>query len=620
MTRACLAVSLALLACSPQPRLASWTQVKGTADDATRRHLTQGDVVGFVEGNGAHAWLGLPYAAPPTGPLRWKPPQPAAPWEQVREATRFGALCPQLNGPLSGHPGDEVVGDEDCLTLNVYAPKGTAEEAAARHAPVMVWVHGGGNTIGTANTYGVARNLAAKYGAVVVTVNYRLGFFGWFHHPALLSADASPEEASGNYGTLDLIAALQWVQANAQAFGGDPGNVTVFGESAGGFNTFSLLASPLARGLFHRAISQSGLPATRTFAEAEHFIDDPEPGMGASSNELLLKLLIAQGRAADRASARAALQAMSPADVAAFLRAQSPTALLTHFKGAPFGMFPAPQLLRDGTVLPRVPLVEAFADPASGSHVPVLLGTNKEEFKLFMALNPKYVSKWLGVLPHIRDEAVYERDAALVSDLWKALGTDLPARALAKATPGQVYAYRFDWAEEPPRATVNVAKLLGAAHGLELGFVFDDERSEADAFGLDSAENHEARVALAHAMSSYWVQFARTGSPGRGVDGTLPEWSAADGDGAAGTRFLALDSSRGSGLRLLTGAQTPSALEQRVWSDPSFESDDQRCRTHALLFYGFGRAAGGWSPERAASFAAHCPGLDVRQAAGESLR
>lgn len=593
-----LAVVVCLSACASQQRIQPWAEVRGVADTKTLRHVTQGDVTGFTEPQGTHAWLGIPYAQPPVGPLRWKATRPALPWQGTREATQYGPLCPQLNGPLaaSKEPGD-VTGSEDCLTLNVYAPAFSAEEAAKERRPVMVWIHGGGNTIGTANVYGFARNLAIKHGVVVVNVNYRLGVFGWFQHPALLSADSTPEDASGNYGTLDLIQALTWVQANAAAFGGDPGNVTVFGESAGGFNVFSLLVSPLAKGLFQRAAIQSGIPGTYSLTEATHFTDDAEPGAPGSSNEILLTQLIRDEKAKDRAGAKQVLAAMKPDEVATYLRSKSPEALIAPFKGPGFGMYRVPALLRDGHVMPTEFLVDALAKV---QHVPVLLGTNRDEFKLFMLGNPKYVSRFFGV--HVKDDAVYERDAQLVSQTWKAMGTDAPVDAL-HAQGSKVFAYRFDWDEEPSYFLADLPKVLGAAHGLEVGFVFDDEASEFDPFQINTKENEVGRLKLARAMASYWVQFARTGDPARGTDGTLPEWSEA-GDTS---RFLVFDTDTGGGVRMEAGAQRIDELETRVWNDKTFASEQERCDTVQQLFKQFAGATGAWTTERAARFAARCP-------------
>ena len=196
-------------------------------DDTTIRRLTSGEVVGFRDREGARAWMGIPFAAAPVDNLRWRAPQPAD-THDLLEAMRPGQMCPQFASQLSGAgetptPG-AIAGDEDCLYLNVWSPPN------AVNLPVMFWIHGGGNSIGHGGSYSGAV-LAAKRQVVVVTINYRLGLFGWFSHPALKTGD--PADDSGNYGTLDVVRALQWVQENIGEFGGDVGNVTVFGESAG---------------------------------------------------------------------------------------------------------------------------------------------------------------------------------------------------------------------------------------------------------------------------------------------------------------------------------------------------------------------------------------------------
>lgn len=598
--RLLLPVFVLLSACAARQKPTPWYEVKGGADAKATRQTAQGTLVGFVEQQGTMAWLGVPYAQPPVGALRWKAPRPPASWQGTREATRYGGLCPQLNGMLAGGVSDaDVAGSEDCLTLNVVTPPFTPEQAAQEKRPVMVWIHGGGNTIGTSNVYGLMRNLALRHGVVVVSVNYRLGVLGWFHHPALVDPGASPEDNSGNFGTLDLIEGLKWVSANIAAFGGDPSNVTVFGESAGGFNVFSLLASPLARGLFHRAISQSGMPGSVELSAAKGFVDDvgPAKGVEGSSGEVLIAQLIADGKAADRVQAKQRLATMSAADIATFLRGRTAEQLLSPFKaGAPgFGMYRAPALLRDGHVLPSGTVLESLAQRPP---VPVLLGTNRDEFKLFMLGNPKYVTRFIGLF--VRDQAVYDRDSKYVSDLWRAVGSDAPAKALKQAG-SPVFAYRFDWDEEPAYFLANLEKLLGAAHGLEIGFVFDDEAGEFDPFRVNSKDNEAGRIPLARAMSSYWVQFARTGNPGRGVDGTLPEWSDF-GDG----QVMLLDSTAGGGLRLQPGVVTVDEIEQRLWSEPTMD-EKTRCEAARQMFSTFVNTGAAMTPERMARIDARCP-------------
>ena len=287
---------LLALGCRPGGQLPNYDTVRGKPDPQALRSVSTGTLVGFEDRKHTHAWLGIPYAAPPVGPLRWRAPRPAAAWAGARSSVRFGAPCPQIGNPISATPHStqgQVVGSEDCLTLNVWSRAHAPEDVprGAQRRPVMVWIHGGGNSIGTSATYESVRNLVAKHDVVVVTVNYRLGVLGWFRHPALESDGETPEDRSGNYGTLDLLQALGWVKENISVFGGDPGNVTLFGESAGGMNIYALLVSPLAKGLFHRAIAQSGLPSSYAVSEAQNYRDAPEPGHQLSSRELVNELL-----------------------------------------------------------------------------------------------------------------------------------------------------------------------------------------------------------------------------------------------------------------------------------------------------------------------------------------
>ncbi len=277
------------------------------ADQSTLRQTPLGPVVGFTGKYGANVWLGLPYAAPPVGELRWKAPRPPQPWTTPREALAIGNMCVQFPSLLSGAgrspDAHAPVGNEDCLYLNIWAPPFSPDNVPSgdKARPVMLWIHGGGNSIGHGGSYSGAR-LATDHDVLVVTFNYRLGPFGWFSHPALRSADASAEDNSGNYGLLDSIAALHWVRDNIAAFGGDPNNVTIFGESAGGTDVLALMASPLAKGLFHRAIVESGGFFAAPRALAENYHDDAVPGHEFSSREVINRLLVRDGKAGDTAA------------------------------------------------------------------------------------------------------------------------------------------------------------------------------------------------------------------------------------------------------------------------------------------------------------------------------
>jgi len=289
------------------------------------RTLAAGEVVGVDGLHGDHAWLGMRFAQPPAGELRWRAPQPPKPWEGRFEAVRPGPRCPQLGSALDGVEVGALIGAEDCLTLNVYAPAFAPDAVPTGGArlPVLLWIHGGGNTIGTAGFYD-GSGIASSQDVVVVMVNYRLGPLGWLRHAALREG-VSPEEQSGNFGNLDHVGALVWVRENIGAFGGDPDNVTILGESAGGHDVLALLISPTSRGLFHRAIVQSGGTKLTPPARAENSSDAADPGDPHSSNEMIVRLLERRGLAADRPAAKARLASMSSTEIAALLRETDPT-------------------------------------------------------------------------------------------------------------------------------------------------------------------------------------------------------------------------------------------------------------------------------------------------------
>jgi para-nitrobenzyl esterase len=570
---------------------------KHSVDAAALRTPPAGALLGYRDTFGTQAWLGIPYAQAPVGSLRWRAPQPAAVWSGVRSALAAGSPCVQFWGPISGLEGKvgDVVGAEDCLYLNIWAPAPLPVDG--KRLPVMVWIHGGGNTIGTANTYN-GSHLAGSEQVVVVTVNYRLGVLGWFSHPALRAGAANAADASGNYGTLDMIEALQWVQKNIGAFGGDQNNVTIFGESAGGHDVYTLLASPLAKGLFHRAIVQSGSLRTDSLTWAENYADAPARGDKGSSREQILALLQEGAGQAEqprsRAAAKRALEQMSDAQIRTYLYARTPQQLLARFReqAGSYGMYRAPNSLRDGYVLPEQPLLMVFSSQDTYNAVPVMLGTNRDERKVFMAQDPRWVKKLFGVLPRIRDLNSYNHFAQYYSEQWKALAVDEPAQVLSSASvqntqtappisAQSVYAYRFDWDDEPVNWLVNLRDLVGAGHGLEVAFVFGDFVGGLATPQLFDKDNESARLYLSRAMMSYWAEFAYSGNPGRGRDGKLPEWSGWSTDG---NKLLILDTPLDGDVRMSADGVTAQMLKDRLASDPNLTDQAERCRLYAGLF------------------------------------
>jgi len=461
-------------------------------------HVEGGEIAAAAADTaGVRTFKGIPYAAPPVGDLRWRPPAPLAAWQGARKADDWGPRCMQ-----SGRLGDidpyNRRMSEDCLYLNVWTPAKSADEKL----PVMVWIHGGSNNVGAGSepVYGGA-NLARK-GVVVVTINYRLDVFGFLAHPELTKESAA--NASGNYGLLDQIAALKWVQSNIAAFGGDPARVTVFGESAGAIDISLLMVSPRAKGLFARAIGESGGAMT------------PVPGFGP--------LLLANNEASGLKFA-AALGASSIAD----LRAKPAEEILQAAIKNPtiFGLG-----VVDGDVVPEYP-AKIFA-AGKQNDVPLLVGWNADEGTLFAARGFKWGEGQPTYPERIRTFFKNEADkvlalyppgetledgkasfAALYGDEIIGYGTWAWAERAAASGGSPVYRYYFT--RRPPGApelSVNPLAAPGVYHSAELYYALNNLQVRDFPW---EADDHR----LADAMSSYWVNFAKTGDPNG--DG-LPLW------------------------------------------------------------------------------------------------
>ena len=552
------------------------------AEPSSLRQLVEGQVIGYNDQHSTHAWRGIAFAQAPVGNKRWQQPQPPKPWLGVQEALNPAPVCPQLWREYLNVPGQDgdVVGQEDCLHLNLWAPKMTAAEAATRKLPVMLWIHGGGNTTGTANQY-FGRHLAGSQNVILVAINYRLGMLGWFYHNSLSSLATNPIDASGNYGTLDQIEALRWVQRNIASFGGDPNNVTIFGESAGGRNVYSLIASPLAKGLFHKAISQSGSVRTDRLTEAQNFNDDEQPGLGLSSSEVAAKLLLHDGSASDRNAAKQLLAAMNPQQLNTYLRSKSTEDIINTAKPNTSGMYRSPQIFRDGHVIPREPLLQVFTDTSQYNAVPLITGTNRDEQKLFFIGNKELVDTWFGVLPIIHDIPLYNRLSEYFSDNWKSLAVDMPTKAMSETQQQPIFTYRFDWDESPSNWLVDFPTLIGAAHAVELAFVFGEFNEGVNIDQLYSDENKTGRLALSAQMMNYWGQFAHTGNPGTGSNQQQAAWQPWSPDN---DNMLVFDTDADGGIRMEFADMTPAKVKQRIAND-SLIDQVMRCRLYKELYW-----------------------------------
>jgi para-nitrobenzyl esterase len=542
------------------------------------RQLDSGGVVGFDTGRGSLAWLGVPFARPPLEELRWRPPQPVQSWTGVREALEHPPFCTQVL-PFAWLPSAVTFGEEDCLYLNVWTPVMDPARASRERLPVMVWIHGGANTLGGSAAADPYR-FAEEEGVVVVSLQYRLGLLGWFSHPALRQVAEKPLDRSSNFALLDMIAALEWVQANIGAFGGDADNVTIFGQSAGAFDVLALLASPPAQGLFHKAIAQSGTVNSVPRSQAENYIDDPVPGLPESNREFINNLFIADGKAADRAAARVLQDDMGADELLEYLRGKSAKSLFAGVaRRGSLGYF-TPTNIRDGIVLPEGSMLDVFADPAAYNAVPVILGNNRDEYRMWLSGMDDFVQRRFGLWKTILDPDEYRRISAYFSDQWQAVGVSEPARALLSGQVGPVFTYRLDWSGQPTRWGVDESLLYGASHGIEVVLLFGREPvSSLPDFAR--TEDPASWDALSDVMRRYWANFARNGQPGGGGDSGLPRWEPWTEEEP---RKMLLDSPRGGGVRMSGENVFSEDLKQRLRADPAIGSDRERCQLYAQLF------------------------------------
>ena len=466
-----------------------------TARAADQVKIASGALQGTtVQGSNVRAFLGIPFAAPPVGKLRWQAPQPVKPWRGVRQAHAFEPRCMQRR-IFSDMVFRDKGPSEDCLYLNVWTPATSASEKL----PVMFWIYGGGFQAGaTSEPRQEGMNLAKK-GVVVVSCNYRLGIFGFFSYPAL--AKESPHHAAGNYGLMDQIAALRWVKQNIAAFGGDPANVTIFGESAGSFSVSDLMASPVAKGLFEKAIGESGA------------------SFGAT--------LHSQSLAESERSGKKFAQSIG-ADSLAALRAIPANKLLQE--SPKFRFWPN----IDGYVLPQS--VGAIFAEGRQSHVPLLAGWNKDENmgNVYSKKTPptaenlvKAIKKRFGpeadeamkFYPHATAAEARQSTETLASDFFTVFGTWKWLEMANKTGDSPVYRYLFT--RTPPELpgarnpgdTVPIIK-KGARHSAEIPYVFG-------VLKWKKAPWQPVDFKISDAMMTYWSNFAKTGNPnGSG----LPHW------------------------------------------------------------------------------------------------
>ena len=495
---------------------------------------TSSGVVKGVEKRNIIIYEDIPYAKPPVGYLRWKAPRRIT--VPVEIAPKENNFCIQRPSNLGGADGEgPYVGTEDCLYLDITVPKKQNE----KNLPVMFWIHGGGNTSGLKDLYDFSK-MVSRHDVIVVRINYRLGPFGWFSHPAIQSFQDGDDKTS-NFGTLDIIMALEWVNKNIENFGGDSENITIFGESAGGHNVLSLLVSKKAKGLFHKAISMSGY--TTTISVENAFKSDKKSSTyNYSSSKIVEKLTSRfnlnnfQGNTTN-SKIREMLLTISAED---FFEPYTERASYDEI----------PLMTADGIVIPMVGIKKALSDPNHVNKVPTIAGSNRDEVKLWLATATYFVDLDYSLIGSIlripkvelSDKESFEAFNFYRSSAWKIRGVDGPLTSLSNAGNKSLYAYRYDWDDHRRHVIADFKELIGAAHATEIplltgnmdlvgGYPLSDFIYPPSVSKRYTSKN----------MMKLWTNFAKKGYPGESTNNVKWEPYLA---GNNSSNFLVLDKKR----------------------------------------------------------------------------
>jgi para-nitrobenzyl esterase len=513
---------------------------------------TSGISHGYIQ-NSVINWDDIPYAQPPTGDLRWMAPKKLDSSVYLDTINpQEGNFCVQEPSGLGGSDGSSFFsGSEDCLYLDIKRPK----KIDNKSLPVMFWIHGGGNTSGLKDLYDFS-TLVKKHNVVVVTINYRLGPFGWFTHPSIQDLQSDINKTS-NFGTLDIIAALEWVQSNISLFGGDPNNVTIFGESAGGHNVLSLLVAKQAKGLFHKAISQSGYTTTYTKQQAYKQEIDSSTSKHASwniVNKIIKDQLLDIKQEDNNLNVRKILKDLTAEEFFKYYSNRSSYENLTI-------------LTADGIVIPQIGLAEALTKTEYVYKVPTIAGSNKDEVKLWLASAEYFVDldySFLGSIFGVPKVILNDKDAFNVfnsyrSRAWKIRGVDEPLKSLYISGNEDLYAYRYDWDDHRRFIIADFKELIGAAHATEIPLLTGNNKLVGN-YGFLIYPKGPSKRFTSNNMMKFWTNFAKYGEPGKSTNGV--EWKKYSGQEDTPSNFMVLDNRKN--LKMNTDKFSFSSLAKEI--------------------------------------------------------
>ena len=485
------------------------------------------------EENAVISWDDIPYAKPPIGDLRWRAPQDLD-VSSINNIIRpkEDNFCVQEPSGLGGSEGDDYFsGSEDCLYLDIKAP---LVNDSQKLLPVMFWIHGGGNTSGLKDLYDFS-TMTKNHEVLIVTINYRLGPFGWFTHPSIQGQQAGLDKTS-NFGTLDIIQALKWVSRNISNFGGDPNNVTIFGESAGGHNVLSLLVTTQAKELFHKAISQSGY--TTTYSLKDSYRPSKYSSTSKHSSWNVVNQII-------KDKSLNVLQTENDKEIRNFLKNLSSKEFFRYYSQRP-SYENLPLLTADGLVIPKIGLTDALSKKEYLHSVPIIAGSNRDEVKLWLASAKYFVDldySFFGSIFGVPKVVLNDKDAfnlfnSYRSKAWKIRGVDGPLRSLYEAGNNNLYAYRYDWDDHRRFIIGDFKQLIGAAHATEIPLLTGNNKLVGD-YGFLIYPKGPSKRFTSKNMMQFWTNFAKNGEPGFSTNGL--EWKKYNGLKNASSNYMILD-------------------------------------------------------------------------------